>query len=238
MSGIALALTAAAVGSSAGWGLTALALHRCVLELRKGERDGLTGLYRREAFEKRAPAALAAANAVALLDLDGFKQINDTLGHDAGDVVLRAIAARLTAGLGPSALIARLGGDEFAVIARLEFPDVGARLDALAAALTKPVRVAEERSVGVGVSLGVAALRDLPTFAARPAEPKRDKRFWAHVLTEGLSAADTVMYIAKDENLDWRLFDPRRDPVVPADRVDRAPVRRCREHGPAALIGA
>ncbi|MFD4196715.1 GGDEF domain-containing protein [Amycolatopsis thermoflava] len=230
-------LTGATAACSAGWAITARTLRRRTAELERQERDGLTGLWRREAFEKRAPAALAAGNVIALLDLDGFKQINDTKGHAAGDDVLRATAARLVAELGESALIARLGGDEFALITALDIPAARDQLDQLTTALTSPVPVPGASELAVGVSLGVAWLRDLPAFnATGPAT--RTAPFWRAVLSEGLSAADAAMYAAKALRHDWQLFDRAVDPVRPALRIEHAPRRRYREHGPAAFSTA
>lgn len=85
-------------------------------------RDGLTGLPNRRLFEEKLADALAAAVrtdtsvAVCYLDLDGFKPINDVHGHEAGDEVLRAVAARLQHTLRATDVVARLGGDEFAIV--------------------------------------------------------------------------------------------------------------------------
>jgi diguanylate cyclase (GGDEF)-like protein len=84
--------------------------------------DPLTGLPNRTLFRERAALAIGRAGAggeplaVLLLDLDAFKQINDTLGHGAGDAVLREVAARLRAELDPETLLARLGNDEYAIL--------------------------------------------------------------------------------------------------------------------------
>jgi diguanylate cyclase (GGDEF)-like protein len=84
--------------------------------------DGLTGLPNRSLFNKLLSQAVAQAQrhgrqlAVAFIDLDRFKQINDTLGHEAGDELLKEAATRLTASLRSSDIVARLGGDEFVVL--------------------------------------------------------------------------------------------------------------------------
>ena len=80
--------------------------------------DDLTGLTNRSEFKRALAAAVEQARpfAVMLLDLDNFKAINDTLGHDVGDEVLQAAAARLALAVPPGGLLARLGGDEFAVL--------------------------------------------------------------------------------------------------------------------------
>jgi diguanylate cyclase (GGDEF)-like protein len=80
--------------------------------------DQLTGLPNRKQLEDFAASAIAAGNlaALILLDLDGFKHVNDTLGHPAGDEVLRDVAARLADGLAGRSMLARLGGDEFVVL--------------------------------------------------------------------------------------------------------------------------
>ncbi|WP_433058825.1 diguanylate cyclase domain-containing protein [Dactylosporangium sp. CS-033363] len=85
-------------------------------ELRhQATHDGLTGLANRALFDARL-AALDVHGAVLLVDLNDFKLINDTWGHHAGDAVLTAVAARLTAATPPAGLSARLGGDEFAIL--------------------------------------------------------------------------------------------------------------------------
>ncbi|MGU7782740.1 EAL domain-containing protein [Burkholderia sp. PU8-34] len=91
--------------------------------------DVLTGLANRALFEERLERAIVHASrsgrkvAVMYLDLDRFKLVNDTLGHNAGDEVLKAVAERLLAGLRASDTVARLGGDEFAIVLE-EFTDV------------------------------------------------------------------------------------------------------------------
>jgi diguanylate cyclase (GGDEF)-like protein len=90
---------------------------------RQAFHDGLTGLANRALFRDRLDQALARAArtqdvlAVLLLDLDGFKQVNDTLGHDAGDQLLTEVARRFSEATRPSDTVARLGGDEFAFVA-------------------------------------------------------------------------------------------------------------------------
>ena len=85
---------------------------------RRATTDSLTGLANRSALHERlqADAASGRPTCVALLDLDEFKHVNDTRGHEAGDALLVEVASRLVAGLGPHDLVARLGGDEFAVV--------------------------------------------------------------------------------------------------------------------------
>lgn len=87
------------------------------------EHDRLTGLYNRAEFDRRLIAALAEAKGrpvtVALLDLDGFKDVNDTLGHLAGDQVLASLAARYRQMTGKDVFLARWGGDEFALLFNL-----------------------------------------------------------------------------------------------------------------------
>jgi len=108
-----------------------LDLHRTTMRLhRAATHDPLTGLANRAGFEPALQDAVEAARdgapcAVLCLDLDGFKQVNDRLGHAAGDAVLRAAAARLQDALRPGDLAVRLGGDEFAVLLRGPFaPDL------------------------------------------------------------------------------------------------------------------
>ena len=128
--------------------------------------DALTGLASRALFRERALEALqrdagGAGVAILLLDLDGFKEVNDSLGHAAGDALLVQVAARLRAAVRDGDTVARIGGDEFGVV--IESPD--ARADAevvagrIAAALQEPVRVGA-RELHVAVSIGLACGAD------------------------------------------------------------------------------
>ena len=93
---------------------------RSVALKRAAEHDRLTGLFNRASFDRRLTTAMRGADAepvtVALLDLDGFKDVNDTLGHLVGDRVLSAIAAHLRRRISPRMFLARWGGDEFALL--------------------------------------------------------------------------------------------------------------------------
>jgi diguanylate cyclase (GGDEF)-like protein len=114
----------AVLGSTALMGAWQARNHDVVREelARVSRTDPLTGCLNRRGFEQRAAEAIAAAAAagsplaVILVDLDGFKQVNDTSGHAAGDQVLRDVTSRLADESGPDGLIGRLGGDEFAVL--------------------------------------------------------------------------------------------------------------------------
>jgi len=119
--------------------------------------DPLTGCCNRRAFLGRLEAALdeTAPTVVCLVDLDGFKSVNDRRGHGAGDVVLQQVARSLAAAVRETDTVARLGGDEFAVLA-----EVTAALpaDDLAERLRSAVAVAGA-DVGVTASVGVAEVR-------------------------------------------------------------------------------
>ncbi|AEV86249.1 hypothetical protein ACWT_5232 [Actinoplanes sp. SE50] len=118
--------------------------------------DALTGLANRRQFTGRIAACGASEVAVLLVDLNGFKQINDTHGHATGDAVLRHVADRLLDCCGPGDLPARLGGDEFAVLAAAGAPGAHRIADRLRAALTAPAEIGDQR-LSVGASIGVAA---------------------------------------------------------------------------------
>ncbi len=159
--------------------------------------DPLTGLPNRTMFFERLEAALAAGGPIGLcyLDLDGFKAVNDTLGHDVGDALLRTVAQRLDAGLGGHGhLVARMGGDEFVVLVAGPQPDAleGVAAEALAV-VREPVPVGG-REVVISASLGVVRHEGGPTTAA-----------------ELMKAADTTMYWAKADGPDrYALFDAER----------------------------
>lgn len=117
--------------------------------------DALTGLPNRRQLSARLEQALTGgrAGALMLIDLDQFKEINDTLGHNVGDDLLRAVADRLRS-VASDALVARLGGDEFAVV--LDHDDaagVGEAASAIVAAVGRPYRVGDHH-LTVGASVG------------------------------------------------------------------------------------
>jgi diguanylate cyclase (GGDEF)-like protein/PAS domain S-box-containing protein len=125
--------------------------------------DPLTGLPNRKLLQDRLQEALVWANdhgqlaALLFLDLDGFKAINDTLGHRVGDLLLKAVAQRLTGCLRGSDLVARLGGDEFVVLlpAIPGVQDVARVAEKILATLSKKF-VLEEQSILITTSLGVS----------------------------------------------------------------------------------
>ncbi|MEU5161254.1 GGDEF domain-containing protein [Streptomyces sp. NPDC020875] len=150
-----LLLTTAAVPLT-GWAVHAVALHKRLAATRK---DPLTGLLRRDAYTARARRLLARHGddtAVVMVDADRFKAINDSLGHAAGDTVLAALAARLTAWAGPRAVVGRLGGDEFAAVLPLPAPLLEQCLAQLVRLLYSPVVLDDGRTVDVAASVGAA----------------------------------------------------------------------------------
>ena len=116
-------------------------------------QDALTGLASRDRFVAALEAALSSriSPSIAFLDLDDFKNINDTLGHEAGDLLLVALAKRLQATVGPNDLVARFGGDEFAVLVTGDVEEVAERL---IEALRRPV-ILHGRELRLQVSIGV-----------------------------------------------------------------------------------
>ena len=163
--------------------------------------DGLTGLARRDFYAEQARKAIAQAHrfkeglAVLFLDLDRFKHINDTLGHDAGDTLLREVAARLRDTLRDGDTIgrylqnkvedsiSRLGGDEFTILlTRLKRPeDVGAVANRILATVSRPY-VLNGQQVTITASIGIACY---PQDGAN--------------VEELLRCADTAMYQAKQQ---------------------------------------
>jgi diguanylate cyclase len=147
------------------------------------ERDPLTGVGNRRAFD-RAMAALQAGGepgALIMIDLDGFKQVNDHLGHQRGDEVLRAVARALRHGVRESDLVARIGGDEFAVVLRragaeragLVAADLRASVRDACAHL--PLKVEIDASVGIA-PIGAASDDTAELVARADASMYRIKR--------------------------------------------------------------
>lgn len=120
--------------------------------------DPLTGLPNRAALRMRMEEVTRTRRAatVLLLDLDGFKDVNDTLGHGAGDEVLKQVAERVTLLMCADSILARLGGDEFVVLLPHDDPERAAKLaGALVLTLSEPFKVAAE-VIHIGVSIGIA----------------------------------------------------------------------------------
>ncbi|MBG0566131.1 sensor domain-containing diguanylate cyclase [Actinoplanes aureus] len=122
---------------------------------RQATHDPLTGLANRALLQRRL-AGTTARLSVLLIDLDGFKEINDRHGHHAGDEVLQAVAARLTGRLRAGELAARLGGDEFAVLLPgIEAAAAAKLAEQITAVLSEPMLIAGSWMT-VGASIGVA----------------------------------------------------------------------------------
>ncbi|MFY8195144.1 MAG: diguanylate cyclase domain-containing protein, partial [Novosphingobium sp.] len=130
---------------------------------RAAEHDSLTGLYNRASFERRLVSAMERVAhepvTVALLDLDGFKEVNDTLGHLLGDRVLEGVARRLSDGLEPGVFLARWGGDEFAILfpPAMDSDEVTRLLRELVAGFNElaPIGTAQFR---IGATCGIARI--------------------------------------------------------------------------------
>jgi diguanylate cyclase len=142
--------------------------------------DMLTGLPNRRSFLAQAERALLEATAavpvaIALLDLDGFKPVNDRLGHHAGDELLKTIADRMRTQAKSQVLVGRIGGDEFAILFRdaSDPLQVSARATGIIAALAVPCTIGGRR-ISISASLGLAqfpqdgaSLQDLMLAADR-----------------------------------------------------------------------
>jgi diguanylate cyclase (GGDEF)-like protein len=155
---------------------------------RLAEIDPMTGLANRSMFEEKLVRALSPESrgappaALALIDLDGFKELNDTFGHAAGDACLREIGRRLRAVFRRPHAIGRIGGDEFAVLVRgrRSKAELAALARAAIAEIGRPVPF-EGNDLVVGASVGVT----------QPAEMR------GHDLAGLFAAADRAMYAAK-----------------------------------------
>ncbi|HYA44057.1 MAG TPA: EAL domain-containing protein, partial [Acidimicrobiales bacterium] len=143
--------------------------------------DSLTGLPNRLLVDQKADQLLARVRgeglpiAVFFIDLDDFKKVNDTLGHSAGDELLRVVAARLSAAVRGFDTVGRLGGDEFVVLSEGSFLEEGLNVVAerLLAVLREPFRLgrASKIHLSMSASIGVAAgLRDSPEELLRDAD--------------------------------------------------------------------
>jgi diguanylate cyclase (GGDEF)-like protein len=207
-----------------GLGLLWAALYRIVSVAsrrlrRQATHDALTGLPNRVLLEDRIERALANAArgdaevAVLFIDLDRFKEINDTLGHSYGDQLLRQVATRLSEVVRHGDTLARLGGDEFAVL----LPSVvdRAHVEAVAERLRDALHrsfSAEGMTLDVEASIGIALSPDHGTTT-----------------DELLASADVAMYSAKDRKAGAVFFDPSERVNTPSRLTVLGDLRRALE---------
>ena len=163
--------------------------------------DELTGLPNRRHFVERLETTIehgqliGQPTAILMLDLDDFKEINDSLGHETGDQLLQSIADRMRGHFDGSELLARLGGDEFAVVLpRNDAAQGERRAEELIALISQPVMIGDLQ-LRVRASAGVAACPEDATDAV-----------------ELLRRADVAMYQAKSRQTGHQLYDASSDP--------------------------
>ena len=191
-----------AVGAlTAAWGRTAVAVREVVRladSRRQARTDALTGLPNRRAFYELLDGSEqvlrpAATSAVILVDLDRFKEINDALGHQVGDVVLAAVSQRFSASVPPGGTLARLGGDELAMyLPGASLPDAEVLARELLDALDEPF-VVQGTSLHLDASIGIT-----PVDAAMG-------------VSRALAQADLAMYHAKESRSGYAIYDEQRD---------------------------
>ncbi len=191
--------------------------------------DTLTGLPNRALFRNRVEHALASRRrdhlpvAVLFLDIDDFKDINDSLGHAAGDEVLQEVARRLQDCMRPVDTAARLGGDEFAILIR----DAESELHSIEIAhrVTSTIRTTialDGRDVAAAVSIGIA-FSDQNMISPRDAD-------------ELLHNADAAMYMAKEHGKDgYQVFQPEMHAKALARLELKAELQRALDDGEFTL---
>lgn len=185
--------------------------------------DPLTGLPNRTLLVDRLDQALIAGHgigtALVLLDLDRFREINDTFGHDHGDEVLRQVGPRLTQVVGPDATVARIAGDEFAVLLprTADLTAATAAAAALRATLEIPFLVD-------GVVLDLEASAGIVLSGLHGSD--------ASTL---LQRADIAMYVAKTDARGVFVYDPELDARIPSKVSLLGDLRRALEHDELVL---
>ena len=188
--------------------------------------DPLTGLDNRHSFQGCLEEGIERAReaerelVLLLIDLDGFKDINDTMGHQSGDVVLREISHRLRSIVRPGDVVARLGGDEFTMV--LNEVKEGMELKLLAGriirAISQPIEVGG-KNVRLGASIGAASF---PTHATQSEEL--------------LSYADTAMYVAKRAGTGIEIYEPSMTSEITVRQDMDSELRRAWEDGEFELF--
>jgi diguanylate cyclase (GGDEF)-like protein len=164
----------------------------------QAHHDALTGLPNRTAFRDWIEQTIQAQPndrfAVLVIDLDSFKEVNDTLGHQLGDRLLSSVADRLAEQFDENCSVARLGGDEFAIAAALQPGDDCSALGALVAeALSAPISL-DGLLVSTSASVGAASY---------PRDGENVDML--------LQRADVAMYLAKEQQTSFELYSPERD---------------------------
>lgn len=165
-------------------------LERTLAELEYANFDTLTGLPNRAIFQDRLRKTVNAAKnynnqmAVMFIDLDHFKWVNDNLGHDAGDELLRIVASRIASCVRAEDIVARIGGDEFTVILPIvsDGSDAADIAERIISTLAKPIAL-QSGEARIGASIGIAMLAN---HAIDTPEAL-------------LKKADTAMYLAKED---------------------------------------
>ena len=148
--------------------------------------DPLTGLVNRSLFENRLDIAVARqmrshlSVGVFLLDLDRFKQVNDTLGHAAGDALLQQVATRLKSSVRPYDTVARFGGDEFALLIEgiQQLSDCTAIAEKITQLISAPFELGEHH-VEIGISIGIGTNLADPTLTPRMMMKSADEAMYA-----------------------------------------------------------
>jgi diguanylate cyclase (GGDEF)-like protein len=182
--------------------------------------DPLTGLFNRFSFDRKLQAALSDPDTknksevtVLFVDLDGFKMVNDTLGHDVGDALLKDVARRLRATVGADDMVARLGGDEFGVIHFAKEGSAQALADRIVGAVAE-CRNVDDHEVYVRASVGVAASDPTKTDAGTM-----------------LKHADLAMYRAKTSGGGtFRIFERAMEQSAQRRRQLEIELRRAAQH--------
>jgi diguanylate cyclase (GGDEF)-like protein len=174
----------------------------------QAQSDSLTGLANRKRLSARVHEGPVA---LVLLDLDLFKQVNDTLGHHVGDQLLVAVARRLVSCVRPQDVVARLGGDEFALV--LEGADVAAA-----------TRAAERARAVLSTPFSLGGLLvEVAASAGIAVSPEHGED-----LEELLQRADVAMYLSKESG-EVEVYDAERDPNTPGRLVLLGALRRALE---------
>ena len=164
---------------------------------RQARTDDLTTLMNRRGFAELVDQRLGGADplsAVLMIDLDGFKEVNDSLGHHSGDLLLAIVGERFARALPSGGVVARLGGDEFGVITSGDRVAATGVARTLIATLANPVAL-DGIAIRVGASMGIACAPEHGTT--------RD---------ELLRAADVAMYDAKQSQRDFAVYSASHDP--------------------------
>lgn len=178
-------------------------LHEILLNVRM---DPVTETYNRTVLEEYRTNLQNTSYTVIFIDLDGFKQVNDSVGHRVGDLVLLTLAKRVQRTIRSNDLLVRYGGDEFVVVTRAKGKSLETLINRLQSVVETPVKI-DEKEFHVGISIGTALVPEEASSVEEAIE-LADKRMYEHKRTKNRDRGPKKRNLVGNENSGDREVKP------------------------------